>query len=80
MVIALRVCLSATVATGLTAYGEEGKGPLAAVMVADANANGNEAGHRALAEKRSDFSRLFRSSKVSRGVMPPLITSSEPIM
>ena len=33
-------------------HGEEGKGPLAAVMVTDANANGNEAGHRALAEKR----------------------------
>jgi len=42
------------VATGLIAYGEEGKGPLAAVMVTDANANGNEAGHRALAEKRGE--------------------------
>jgi cytochrome b len=52
MVIALLICLAATVATGLIAYGEEGKGPLAAVMVADANANGNEAEHRALAEKR----------------------------
>jgi cytochrome b len=52
MVIALLVCLAATVATGLIAYGEEGKGPLAAVMVTDANANGNEAGHRALAERR----------------------------
>jgi cytochrome b len=52
MVIALLVCLATTVATGLIAYGEEGKGPLAVVMVPDANANGNEAGHRALAEKR----------------------------
>ena len=52
MVIALLVCLAATVTTGLMAYGEEGKGPLAAVMVSDANANGNEAGHRGLAEKR----------------------------
>jgi len=52
MVIALLVCLAATVATGLIAYGEEGKGPLAVVMVTDANANGNEAGHRALAERR----------------------------
>jgi cytochrome b len=52
MVIALLVCLAATVATGLIAYGEEGKGPLAVVMLTDANANGNEAGHRALAEKR----------------------------
>jgi cytochrome b len=39
MVIALLVCLAATVTTGLVAYGEEGKGPLAAVMVAGANAN-----------------------------------------
>jgi cytochrome b len=54
MVIALLVCLAATVATGLIAYGEEGKGPLAVVMVTDANANGNEAGHRALAEKRGE--------------------------
>jgi cytochrome b len=29
-----------------------GKGPLAVVMVTDTNTNGNEAGHRALAEKR----------------------------
>ena len=54
MVIALLVCLAATVATGLFAYGEEGKGPLAVVMVTDANANGNEAGHRALAGKRGE--------------------------
>jgi len=52
MVIALLVCLAATVATGLMAYGEEGKGPLAAVMVIDANANRNEAGHRGLSERR----------------------------
>jgi cytochrome b len=50
MVIALLVCLAATVVTGLIAYGEQGKGPLAAVMASDANANGNEAGHRALAK------------------------------
>ena len=48
------VCLAATVATGLIAYGEEGKGPLAVVMVTDANANGNEAGRRALAERRGE--------------------------
>src|SRR6516225_5845419 len=41
MVLALLLCLAATVATGLMAYGEEGKGPLAAVMVTGANANGN---------------------------------------
>ena len=54
MVIALLVCLAATVATGLIAYGEEGKGPLAVVMVTDANANGIEAGHRALAGMRGE--------------------------
>jgi len=54
MVIALLVCLAATVATGLIAYGEEGKGPLAVVMVTDANANGNEARHRPLAGKRGE--------------------------
>jgi cytochrome b len=52
MVVALLVCLAVTVATGLIAYGEEGKEPLAVVMVTDASANSNEAGHRALAEKR----------------------------
>jgi len=52
MVIALLVCLAATVVTGLIAYGEEGKGPMAVIMVTGANANGNEAGHRALTEKR----------------------------
>ena len=30
MIIALLVCLAATVATGIVAYGEPGKGPLAA--------------------------------------------------
>src|ERR1700758_5140132 len=54
MVIAPLVFLAATVATGLMAYGEEGRGPLAAVMVADANANGNEAGRQALTEKRGE--------------------------
>ena len=54
MVIALLVCLAATVATGLIAYGEEGKGPLAAVMVTEANAYGNEARRRALAEPRGE--------------------------
>jgi cytochrome b len=49
MVIALLLCLAATVTAGLIAYGEEGKGPLAAVLVTDANANG-DAEHRALAK------------------------------
>ena len=56
MVIALLVCLAATVATGLIAYGEESKGPLAVIMVTDANANGNEAGHRRL--RRSEVRKL----------------------
>src|SRR6516165_9579194 len=54
MVIALLACLAATVATGLVAYGEEGKGPLAAVLVSDAKANGKEAGHRVVAERRGE--------------------------
>jgi cytochrome b len=45
MVIALLVCLAATVATGLVAYGEQGKGPLAArpATVSVAQANSKEA-------------------------------------
>src|SRR5215469_4423938 len=45
MVVALLICLAATVATGLMSYGEQGKGPLAAVLVTDANANSDEVGH-----------------------------------
>jgi len=45
MVIALLVCLAATVAAGLIAYEAQGKRPLAAALVTDANANGN-AEHR----------------------------------
>jgi hypothetical protein len=40
MIIALLVCLAATVTTGLMGYGEQSKGPLAAVLVTDAKANG----------------------------------------
>lgn len=46
MVIALLVCLAATVTTGLIAYGEQGKGPLAVALVTDVNTNTNEAGRR----------------------------------
>ena len=45
MVIALLVCLAGTVATALIAHGEQGKGPLAATVVTDANANGNAEHH-----------------------------------
>jgi cytochrome b len=54
MVVALLLCLAATVTTGLMAYGERGKGPLAVVMMNDAAANGNETGDRALAETRGE--------------------------
>jgi cytochrome b len=54
MVVALLLCLAATVTTGLMVYGEQGKGPLAVVMMNDAAANGNEVGHRALAETRGE--------------------------
>jgi hypothetical protein len=39
MVIALLVFLAATVATGIVAYREEGKGPLATVMVTGTTAD-----------------------------------------
>jgi len=52
MVIALLACLGATVATGLIAYGEQGKGPLAdrSSLVTVAHANGKEAEHVARPE------------------------------
>ncbi len=50
MVIALLVCLAATVATGVISYGEQGKGPLAAAPVTDVNTNSSQAGHRARPE------------------------------
>ena len=53
MVIALLVCLAATVATGMIAYGEQGKGPLAALASED-DTHGSEAGHRAPAERRRE--------------------------
>jgi hypothetical protein len=53
MVVAMLLCLAATVATGLIACGEEGKGPLAAVLVTDPNASSNEPEHRALAKTGS---------------------------
>ncbi len=50
MVIALLVCLAGTVATGIVAYGERGKGPLAAegaVITAIARAEENEGAGKA---------------------------------
>ena len=51
MVVALLACLAATVATGIVAYGEAGKGPLAterAVVVTTAYAEENELGGAAV--------------------------------
>ncbi len=45
MVIALLIFLGATVATGVIAYGEQGKGPLATATVTGASATDNDAGH-----------------------------------
>ena len=50
MVITLLVCLAATVATGIMAYGEEGKGPLAAVMSDEVNPSSTGAGHSGAAK------------------------------
>jgi cytochrome b len=46
MVVALLACLAATVVTGMMAYGEEGKGPVAALMT-EGDPSGNGAAHRA---------------------------------
>ena len=54
MVIALLVCLAGTVATGVVAYGERGKGPLAAdgaVIATVAQAEENEGGGAGDGEK-----------------------------
>jgi cytochrome b len=57
MVIALLACLAGTVATGLIAYEEQGKGPLAdngATLVSGAYANDNEAEHRTGSERTAE--------------------------
>jgi len=58
MVIALLVCLAATAATGLVAYGEQGKGPLATrpstVSVAQANSEAKRAARLEGATERSE--------------------------
>jgi cytochrome b len=63
MVIALIVCLAGTVATGVNAYGERGKGPLAAdgaAIATVAHAEENEGGSEAegAEDKRSIVSEL----------------------
>lgn len=60
MVIALLVCLAGTVATGVVAYGERGKGPLAAdgaviTTVARAEENEGGAGEAEAAEGRKSI-------------------------
>jgi cytochrome b len=55
MVVLLLLSLMATVVTGLIAYGEQGKGPLAAGgsgIIAAAYADGNESGGRRGLERR----------------------------
>ena len=54
MVITLLVCLAATVTTGIMAYGEEGKGPLAAVMSDEVNPSSTGAGHSVAARTRGE--------------------------
>jgi cytochrome b len=55
MIIALLVCLAGTVGTGLVAYGDRGKGPLADVggaVVAQAHASEHEGGRQGGSERR----------------------------
>lgn len=54
MVITLLVCLAATVATGIMAYGEEGKGPLAPMMSDEVNPSSTGAGHSGAAKTRGE--------------------------
>ena len=55
MVIALLACLAGTVATGIVAYGEQGKGPLAASPVTDTtSAIGNGTEHRVQPEAKGE--------------------------
>jgi cytochrome b len=55
MVIALLLCLAATVATGIIAYGEQGKGPLAASPVTDTtSAIGNGTEHPVQPEAKGE--------------------------
>ena len=57
MALVLLVCLTATVATGLVAYGDQGKGPLASKLpafVTHAHADTDKDEHRGGAERRSE--------------------------
>jgi cytochrome b len=57
MALVLLVCLTATAASGLVAYGDQGKGPLASglpALVTHAYAETNKDEHRGRAERRSE--------------------------
>lgn len=55
MVLALLVCLAATVATGVMAYGEQGKGPLGGgALATGAYANDSEAGSATRVERQGE--------------------------
>jgi hypothetical protein len=65
MIIALLVCLAATVTTGLMGYGEQSKGPLAAVLVTDAKANGKPRALNFPSIKKSAWAAASKLSKLS---------------
>jgi hypothetical protein len=65
MIIALLVCLAATVTTGLMGYGEQSKGPLAAVLVTDAKANGKPRALNFPSIKKSAWAPASKLSELS---------------
>lgn len=66
MIIALLVCcLAATVTTGLMGYGEQSKGPLAAVLVTDAKANGKPRALNFPSIKKSAWAAASKLSELS---------------
>jgi hypothetical protein len=64
-IIALLVCLAATVTTGLMGYGEQSKGPLAAVLVTDAKANGKPRALNFPSIKKSAWAAASKLSELS---------------
>ena len=65
MIIALLVCLAATVTTGLMGYGEQSKGPLAAVLVTDAKGNGKPRALNFPSIKKSAWAAASKLSELS---------------
>ena len=58
-------CLTATVTTGLMGYGEQSKGPLAAVLVTDAKANGKPRALNFPSIKKSAWAAASKLSELS---------------